>query len=555
MNPAPVVENNDGLVASLLLDAEGSGDLIDLDIARLNLDSKLAAVADASAVPPVPPSVLALSPLELFTKVYGLIEHGNSLSEITKAFDDDEIATTDLSAKQKVHLLRRAQQRADHQLTLYLRDKFRNYKVYLGIQCDPFERSEYDLVIYQEALNTTGDMYHLLGFLALSHELGYTVPKMVLAYEENSSNTTSTPYRRTMGFLTALGLAEVDGSIENKLPMPHRPSTNSRRQAVRDSIADAKKTGCHMLDQKVTTQIIADQCYHAGREQTTEKIRSQLKGRLDAFLSRLPAHVKAHLVEVNKFVKTSNLVVLHRRLTYAKAGLNKPQDLTDEEAAAIVKLLKDKLYNVVTVLSSDLVNTCGAKRYLYQPFNKSHRVAVKHFPSPLPPWAVYLEEGGEVDMGKILHLALFINMYEVQDGPVKVIGNTSGTTDIIGMLGHDVLNVHTFTERLNYLAYRIVMQSSFLTICSRSAVDTTVDDTISNWCESSGDIPKIPVDPPASFSAMANKESGLVLHRDFVSLCAVETLPPGSTGDGEFELLYSTDEVFSRVASTYGWKK
>ncbi|MCX7352720.1 MAG: hypothetical protein NTW22_05570 [Proteobacteria bacterium] len=45
-----------------------------------------------------------------------------------------------------------------------------------------------------------------------------------------------------------------------------------------------------------------------------------------------------------------------------------------------------------------------------------------------------------------------------------IIGNTSGTLDLAGFLGHNVYNLHNVQQAFDYQSCRILIQSSFLTV-------------------------------------------------------------------------------------------
>lgn len=91
-------------------------------------------------------------------------------------------------------------------------------------------------------------------------------------------------------------------------------------------------------------------------------------------------------------------------------------------------------------------------------------------------------------------------------------------------MGHNVLNIHVFSKSVNYLSYRIFVQSSFLTVCDAAMVNIAT--VVVQWCTNPLTTMSSPAaTPPLSFVDMAYTNKGKI-SRDFVSLCAVKTLHP-----------------------------
>jgi len=72
------------------------------------------------------------------------------------------------------------------------------------------------------------------------------------------------------------------------------------------------------------------------------------------------------------------------------------------------------------------------------------------------------------DMAKLVHLELFLRLYDRRNEIqlLGIIGNTSGTLDLLSLIGHNVFNIHNFKAKpiFDYQDYRMFLQTSFLAV-------------------------------------------------------------------------------------------
>jgi hypothetical protein len=95
------------------------------------------------------------------------------------------------------------------------------------------------------------------------------------------------------------------------------------------------------------------------------------------------------------------------------------------------------------------------------------------------------------DYGKLYHLELLLQLSKMKN--LKgIIGNTSGYLDLAGFLGHHVLNLHQFHDKINYQSYRVFLQSSFLIIedFNTNLITNTLKDKDRHWIDFTEEVMK-----------------------------------------------------------------
>lgn len=490
----------------------------------------------------------------------------------------------ELLPKETNELIVEAQKKGDHSMILFLKNYFKT-KVHLGIPLVPFDEHK-EVLIGQEPLNTTGDFYHVLAYVALSKSLGYDVPKLVFTYEQTNDEATKLPYLRDVAFLEVLGMESLlKLDIDAELEKPGRSCSNSRRLALRESIKAGK---FHLLDQKATTAILAEQYALFGRAQISERIRSIL----DVLSSKLSAAVVRHInafgaAELEAIKKSDKpYVVMHLRFAGKNtSAYNNQQDLTHSFILGVANFLWKKGYEILFVHSTSRngieadytlieqqekkINT--VEKTAINPFLQSVQPRKKSFGNALPPYLDKLvaqsRQVGKnpvVDVGKALHLQFFLKLYKISQllsasgKGVKVIANTSGTTDAVSFVGHDVLNIHNFKTAsitaADYQGYRILMQLMFMSVIKQDAV-RSVEDKIANWLQGK-DIRPIINFTVSSMSALTqdNKSKFLI---DMAALCCVLGWPAGKAANTSVsdkvsaELLFSAIQAFQYVRARF----
>lgn len=519
---------------------------------------------------------------ELKNSILALITQGDAAT-IKHAFEELDGHEDNLLPSDKNELILAAQKRNSHAIVVFLKNHFK-MPIYLGIPPEPFGEAK-RLLIGQEPLNTTGDFYHLLAFIALSISLGYDVPKLACTYEETQDEGTKLAYSRDLALLNILGLGNlIEEDINAKIAHLGRSSSNSRRLALRESI---KAGGFHLLDQKATTAILAEQCSLFG----LEKISAMIRPILSRLPQDLPNNVKQYIyrfgVTQRKSIKHSPkpYVVMHLRFAgkSKKPGYNEQQDLQPRFIIDVANYLQEKGRVVLFVHSTSraAVDCCY---HLIQTLDIiNNNKALNPF---IPEDKLYSSQFGEyglpdylsdlaqpigtptpwqtVDIGKVLHLQFFLKLYklskqlEPSNRPIKVIGNTSGTTDAVAFIGHNVLNIHHFNSehigQIDYQNYRILMQLAFMSVIEQSNLRNVKPD-IEQWLVGKHICPNTEKFDTNNISELLEHKGKIVM--DFAILCCVLGWPERKrsntnvTDGASAELINSAIHCFETVKARF----
>lgn len=340
--------------------------------------------------------------------------------------------------------------------------------VFLGVPYDPFgDGNAKSFYIFQEPLNTSGDFYHLLAYVALSLSLGYKVPKLLLTDDILKGQGTETPFTQNKTFLTQLHLE--DHLIERKFEPSPRSSSNSRRKVVRSQLKIEKNIG---MDQKVVTCILSAEADKMGKVECCRRIRNVLMNQAGVGNSEKGSNpLPPQACSILELIQGSErpVVVLHLRTARdTKEGANPQSDLDSSVVSSLLKYLnKSKFFVVVVHAGSRMLSRMDGyksikneltENNLYEPFSQKE------------------------DNAKFSHLCFFLQLFEIAskiNHSLKVIGNTSGTTDIISFLGFNVLNVHHFANHVGYyLNYRMLTQLAFMDVISKDSLKRAVEDQV-----------------------------------------------------------------------------
>lgn len=521
---------------------------------------------------------------ELKNNLLVLINHGD-VATLKKAFEDLNLQDEEnLLPIEKNTLIIAAQRQNAHAMVIFLKNRF-NMRIYLGIQPEPFGESK-RVLIGQEPLNTTGDFYHLLAYIALSKSLGYDVPKLVFTYEDTEDNATKLPYSRDLALLNTLGLGDlIEEDIEAEIARLDRSSSNSRRLALRERIEAGHY---HLLDQKATTAILAEQCSLFGLKHISALIRP--------ILNKLPQDFSN---EVRKYIyrfggrELSNIrrsakpyIVMHLRFAGTNhPGYNAQQDLSSGFILNVANFLREKGYEVLFMHSTSRA-TIDNQYHLnrtpddadeviktalnpFIPAEKLRRsqfgnVGLPNYLSALVEPSGTPEPSQTVDIGKVLHLQFFLKLYRLSEQlqesnrSIKVLANTSGTTDAVAFIGHNVLNIHHFNAdrigQTDYQNYRILTQLAFMSVIRDAGGRHALAD-IEQWLKGKHIRPGVVFDK-SSISELINSGRNKIV-MDFAVLCCVLGWPTGgksNTGvkdDASAELLASATQTFKVVKTRF----
>lgn len=521
---------------------------------------------------------------ELKDNLLALINQGNAAEikanlEELEAQDEQDLLTTE-----KDELIIAAQNKNAHAIVIFLKNHFK-MTIYLGVPPKPFGEDK-NTLIGQEPLNTTGDFYHLLAYVALSKSLGYDIPKLVFTYEDTNDKATKLPYSRDIALLNTLGLGNlIKVDIQAEIARLGRSSSNTRRLALRELI----DTGSyHLIDQKATTAILADQCALFGLKQVSAMIRPILSKLPEAFSNEVKRYIyQFGAAELNAVKEsTKPYVVMHLRF----AGMNKPgynaqQDLSPSFIVGVANHLREKGYEVLFIHSTSrtAINSVYRLREIQGDARAEERTALNPFlpreklkrskfgDDALPDYLSDLVEPRDVpvsqqtvDVGKVLHLQFFLKLYKLSERlqrsnrAIKVLANTSGTTDAIAFIGHNVLNIHHFNSvnigQSDYQNYRILMQLAFMNVV-KDTLQRNVQGDIEQWLEGKRIRPDVAFNTTIITNLIQGSNRKFLM--DFAVLCCVLGKPdgrPGNTGTNDgtsAELLTSAKQAFQNVKSRF----
>lgn len=485
----------------------------------------------------------------------------------------------DLLMNEKYDLIRAAQEKNNHAAIIFLKRHF-TLTVHLGVQMTPFGEDK-TVLIGQEPLNTTGDFYHVLAYVALSKSLGYDIPRLVLTYEETQDQMTQLAYLRDAAFLEMLGMNNLlmEEDVSPAIGKLNRASSNSRRLALRERIAQGKY---HLLDQKAVTAILASQYIVFGHQKISEHIRSVLRKALSPSISdNVVEHIHNFGSQelANIIIENKPVIILHLRTAGKNSdGYNEQQDLTDRFAIQLASFLEKKGYGILFVRSTSRDEHAyyynlesGNNKKSLNPFllsNQPRRTQFGYFfPNKLSQLCAISHQGASdpyVDIGKILHLQFFLKLHTVGvflrdlNIKIRIVGNTSGTTDSIAFLGHDVLNIHNFKESRitskDYQGYRILMQLTFMNVVNNEAV-RVIESKVEQWLAGKH------IRPEIGFSAETLSELTIGSKRsylyDFAVLCGILGWPEGKSPNTSVEdkvsveLLAAAIPVFNYIKKRF----
>jgi hypothetical protein len=296
-------------------------------------------------------------------------------------------------------------------------------------------------------MNSSGDSYHILAYLILSLSHQKTVPAILLTYDgvaeirdTESKMNSYTQVQRTMHFARVLGYGNYFKTAFIDTGTCQRE--NNRQSKLEEYLGTTEYT--HYIDQKALTTIISDH-FRLSRDSTAQRLRDGFNKYSPQYLSQYACTqlVKKARDEVQRIGANPNpLVVMHVRYS-SKA--NEKQNMEDGAIGKLSNYVKSKGYNVWFIF------TDGRKSGSFKSLGANRT-------DPFP----FITTDNK-DNGKYFHLQLLLNLRTLPNLR-GIIGNTSGTLDLAGFLGHNVYNLHNVQQAFDYQSCRILIQSSFLTV-------------------------------------------------------------------------------------------
>lgn len=303
-------------------------------------------------------------------------------------------------------------------------------------------------VISMVPMNSSGDSYHILAYLILAKSHEKKVPDILLTYDgipeirdTESKMNAYTQVQRTLHFAQVLGYGRHFQTAFIDTGKCQRE--NNRQSKLEEYLSTTEYT--HYIDQKALTTIIAEHFRAFGKDNTTKRLRHGFNKYSQEYLSQIACKklVKEARDEVLRIGANSNpLIVMHVRYS---SKTNEKQNMEDGVIGKLSNYVKSKGYNVWFIF------TDGRKSGSFKSIGADRT-------DPFP----FITTDGK-DNGKYFHLQLLLNLRTLPNLR-GIIGNTSGTLDLAGFLGHSVYNLHNVQQAFDYQSCRILIQSSFLTV-------------------------------------------------------------------------------------------
>lgn len=312
-------------------------------------------------------------------------------------------------------------------------------------------------IISMPPMNSTGDIYHILAYLILVLFAGKTIPNILLTYDSNeiienseSKMNTYTQVMRSLDFAKQLGKGKF--FLAPKSLDTGTCQRENNRQSVLEKYFESLGPFVFYIDQKALTTLIAYYIYQNGIETTTKILRKGYMQRDPNFIS--PENnqkiVDSATDEIERIKKSSAgkpLIALHLRYS-SKA--NESQNIDNTHLLhKLSDFLTEKSYAIWFIIAD------GRKQQSFNSIKKDSKTKV--FPFNLD------DKGTQVDYGKLYHTQLLHDLKNLKNLH-GMIGNTSGTLDLAAFLGHNVYNIHQFNAKIDYQAYRILIQTAFLSL-------------------------------------------------------------------------------------------
>jgi hypothetical protein len=213
-------------------------------------------------------------------------------------------------------------------------------------------------VISMAPTNSSGDIYHILGYLILARSHAKTLPKVMLTYDipshaeakpvEGQLNT-GDQVKRSLGFAKTLGLGDcfevvaikTDGQRENA------------RQAGLHKYFSERGESVYYVDQMATTVLVAKHMDVHGHADTVTRLRQGFAARHAlsfpaAMQAKIDLYTQAAITQItnSRIAVDQPLIILHDRYS-SKA--NKHLNLPDSFVAALIKYFNVKGIQVCMV--------------------------------------------------------------------------------------------------------------------------------------------------------------------------------------------------------------
>lgn len=312
-----------------------------------------------------------------------------------------------------------------------------------------------EYIISMPPMNSSGDIYVILAFLILSRAHKKPTPKVLLTYDgSNTLESSESKLNTHSQTQRSLSFAQWVGFDEHFYLPQHINTGKSQRENNRyDKLIgyfSSLNREILFIEQKALTSLVADHFLKYGREKTTHLLNTGFSCRgstlSDNDKTKISEYANTEIVKIKKSCKKKPLVILQFRYS---SHANDHQNTDTRVIERLKDYVEQKGYAVWFIFTDGRVGYSSFKEITdcrSDPFIDACNATKE-----------------KIDHGKLYHLQLLQQLL-LLNNLRGVIGNTSGTLDLAAFIGHRVYNLHNFKDALDYQGYRILIQTSFLSV-------------------------------------------------------------------------------------------
>lgn len=325
---------------------------------------------------------------------------------------------------------------------------------YLNPLLSPGFQQSNNVSVYSPAVTSSGDVYHIAAYCLLCQHFNWFMPKIFLSYDVDKTKVHA---ERAKTFLNTLFGDSLDIHLLSTSTSTYRYNTRNKLALDATRVSPAISPASELIiNQKMLTSLInsAIMIYGFGRVNKILrhgfKNRKILKGQAKPISGWISNKVKA----VKNAVGNFPFVIIHNRFS---KDANDNQNLDHSTLIKVINSLRQNGVEVIIVnVSSDYIPA----------IQTVHTINAFEYITNLNP--IYC---------KFQHILLLSALADLPSCR-GVIGGTSGTLDVLGFMGINILDIHNFSNKSGTFAphqdFRLLLQSVFMSVCSASLTENTI---------------------------------------------------------------------------------
>ena len=317
-------------------------------------------------------------------------------------------------------------------------------------------------IIFCPPVDSSGDVYHIAVYMMLCRFFSLRIPHVYLFYD---TDNTKMQAMRSKDFLKSLKFNDV--TIQEIILKCHQ-AKNRLQKSTLFLLSKNQKA----IDQKTTTSLISNLYLKYG-DLITNQIQKYFIN-ITMPLATIHSWIQVQLKDIKLKFSSNKFVVLHLR--YSKKT-NTEQNFSLEQLKKISMVLAEQKIDLIILDVGSNQGNDFAKRYNSVEYANAHVINVFSGITDL-----------EKDHAKFPHISLLINLSRFK-GFLGVIGNTSGSLDLVGFLGLNVLCIHRFKKEsrkkiiIPAQDLRILLQSLIMSIYDYNCGLENLANFIREWLQ------------------------------------------------------------------------